>query len=104
MNSIARELDARLQTLDESTVAESERVVRDAMDLASHQKPTLTEWPIDFFDRIRDETNLLNVRNKVNWKFVRTGNDLASRHECVDSNLETARRDAGERGHESSAV
>lgn len=55
MNSIVRELDARLQTLDGITAAALERVVRDAIDLASRQQTPLTTWPEGFFARIRDE-------------------------------------------------
>ena len=55
MYSIAKELDARLQTLDNPTAAALERVVRDAIDLASRENPPLAVWPLGFFDRIRDE-------------------------------------------------
>lgn len=55
MNTIARELDAKLQSLDSPTAIALERVVRDAIDLASREKPPLAIWPIGFFDRIRDE-------------------------------------------------
>ena len=55
MNPIAQELAARLQTLDNPTAIALERAVRDAIDLASREKPLLTVWPFGFFDRIRDE-------------------------------------------------
>ena len=55
MNKIAQELDERLQTLDDPTATALERVVRDAIDLASREKAALASWPPDFFDRIRIE-------------------------------------------------
>ena len=53
MNAIAHELDARLATLDAAKAASLERVVRDAIELASSDTPRLAEWPAGFFDRIR---------------------------------------------------
>jgi len=55
MTPIAQELDAKLRTLDNPTAIALERVVRDAIDLASRESPPLAVWPRDFFDRIRDE-------------------------------------------------
>ena len=53
MNAIAHELDAKLATLDAAKAASLERVVRDAIELASSDTPRLAEWPAGFFDRIR---------------------------------------------------
>lgn len=55
MSTISQELAAKLQALDNATAIALERVVRDAIDLASHEKAPLSAWPIGFFDRIRDE-------------------------------------------------
>ena len=55
MNAIARELDARLQTLDDATAAVLERVVRDAIELAGGEKRPQATWPAEFFHRIRED-------------------------------------------------
>ena len=55
MSTIAQELAAKLQTLDGATAIALERVVRDAIDLASREKAPLVDWPVGFFDRIRDD-------------------------------------------------
>ena len=55
MNAIAHELDAKLATLDAAKAASLERVVRDAIELASSDTPRLAEWPAGFFDRIRQQ-------------------------------------------------
>ena len=49
MNAVARELDAKLQTLDVATAAVLVRVVRDALELAGGAAPPLATWPPDFF-------------------------------------------------------
>ncbi|MBS0266411.1 MAG: hypothetical protein JSS02_31055 [Planctomycetes bacterium] len=54
MSTIAQELAAKLQTLDGPTAIALERVVRDAIDLASRETAPLAEWPVGFFDQIRD--------------------------------------------------
>lgn len=55
MNAIARELDAKLQTLDVAKAAVLVRVVRDALELATGADPPLASWPAGFFDRIRED-------------------------------------------------
>ena len=55
MNSIARELDAKLQTLDVAKAAVLVQVVRDALELATSAEPPLASWPAGFFDRIRED-------------------------------------------------
>ena len=55
MSTIAQELAAKLQTVDDATASAVERVGRDAIDLASREKAPLADWPVGFFDRIRDD-------------------------------------------------
>ena len=55
MNAIAQELDAKLQTLDDTTAAVLERVVRDAIELAGGETTPRTAWPAGFFERIRED-------------------------------------------------
>ena len=55
MNAIAQELDTKLATLLPAKAASLERIVRDAIELASTDKPPLTKWPAGFFDRVRQQ-------------------------------------------------
>ena len=50
MTAIARELDEKLKTLDASTAATVERLVRDALELASAPRKAASDWPPGFFE------------------------------------------------------
>ena len=50
MTAIAHELDEKLKTLDDATAASVERLVRDALKLASAPRKSASHWPLGFFE------------------------------------------------------